>query len=82
MHTVEAAGRSESLIHASPDGLFARRSSIVVAVIYTMILAAMIIAIPELINSAILWFLWALVMAAVIANHAMGTRLHRRATGS
>lgn len=82
MHTVAAAERSQSRFHVESDGSFARRTSITVAVIYTMIVAAMIIAIPELVGSFILWFLWAVVMTAVIANYAMGIVLERRTTGS
>jgi hypothetical protein len=46
-----------------------------------MFVAALLVAAPELVYFAPLWFLWALVMVPVIAGYVSGNVMRRRASG-
>jgi hypothetical protein len=61
-----------------PEGNFVRRSAVASGVVYTALLAGMLLVMPELVHVIVLWFLWAVVMTVAVAAYAMGIVMRRR----
>jgi hypothetical protein len=81
MQTVVAPERSDRQFEVLPEGDFVRRFALASGAVYTTLLAGMLLVMPELVHSIVLWVLSAVVMTAVAATHAAGTVMHRRSTG-
>jgi hypothetical protein len=81
MQTVVAPERSDRQFQVLPEGNFVRRFALVSGAIYTTLLAGMLLVMPELVHSIVLWFLSAIVMTAVASTHAAGIVMHRLSTG-
>jgi hypothetical protein len=81
MQTVVAPERSDRQFQVLPEGNFVHRFAIASGAVYTTLLAGMLLVMPELVHSVVLWFLSAVVMTAVAGTHAAGTVMHLRSTG-
>ncbi len=55
---------------------FTRRFAIGAAIFYTLLFAAAVVALPELIGYAVAWTLWLIVMAAAAATYAAGQHMN------
>ena len=79
MHTIATQTRSTRKSHtATADGKLVRRASIAAAVLYSILAVAGIAAVPELLNSQPLMFLWMLMMITAVATYITGHVLKQR----
>jgi glucan phosphoethanolaminetransferase (alkaline phosphatase superfamily) len=77
-------------IHTSTDyarsanrstATFTKRFAIGAAIFYTLLFAAAVVALPELIGSLVAWTLWVIVMVASAVSYAAGQYMKNESKG-